>query len=175
MASQGLASVSISVTTLDETLARKMEPRAPAPKRRLQMIRRLAEAGIPVRIQVSPLIPALTDHELEAVMVAFANGEYDVLLCTSIIESGLDLPNVNTILIDRADTFGLAQLYQLRGRVGRGASRGYAYFFHPRTTSLTMKFSSFSANSGSRSASSASARNLAIWRDSRVGSAGGNP
>lgn len=70
MAAQGLAAVSISVTTLDETLARKMEPRAPAPKRRLQMIRRLAEAGVPVRVQVSPLIPALTDHELEAVMEA---------------------------------------------------------------------------------------------------------
>lgn len=70
MAADGLASVSISVTTLDETLARKMEPRAPAPKRRLLMIRRLSEAGVPVRIQVSPLIPALTDHELEAVMEA---------------------------------------------------------------------------------------------------------
>ena len=70
MAAEGLASVSISVTTLDEGLARKMEPRAPAPKRRLQMIRRLADAGIAVRIQVSPLIPALTDHELEAVMEA---------------------------------------------------------------------------------------------------------
>jgi DNA repair photolyase len=70
MAALGLASVSISVTTLDESLARKMEPRAPAPKRRLQIIRRLAEAGIPVRIQVSPLIPALTDHELEAAMEA---------------------------------------------------------------------------------------------------------
>lgn len=70
MAAKGLAVVSISVTTLDEALARKMEPRAPAPKRRLQMIRRLAEAGVPVRVQVSPLIPALTDHELEAVMEA---------------------------------------------------------------------------------------------------------
>jgi DNA repair photolyase len=70
LAAEGLASVSISVTTLDEGLARKMEPRAPAPKRRLQMIRRLADAGVPVRIQVSPLIPALTDHELEAVMEA---------------------------------------------------------------------------------------------------------
>lgn len=70
MAAEGLASVSISVTTLDEGLARKMEPRAPAPKRRLQMIRRLAESGVPVRVQVSPLIPALTDHELEAVMEA---------------------------------------------------------------------------------------------------------
>jgi DNA repair photolyase len=70
LAGQGLASVSISVTTLDASLARKMEPRAPSPARRLQIIRRLAEAGIPVRIQVSPLIPALTDHELEAVMEA---------------------------------------------------------------------------------------------------------
>jgi DNA repair photolyase len=70
MAADGLAAVSISVTTLDADLARRMEPRAPSPQRRLQMIRRLAEAGIPVRIQVSPLIPALTDHELEAVMEA---------------------------------------------------------------------------------------------------------
>jgi DNA repair photolyase len=70
LAAQGLAVVSISITTLDEALARQMEPRAPAPKRRLQIIRRLAEAGIPVRVQVSPLIPALTDHELEAVMEA---------------------------------------------------------------------------------------------------------
>ena len=70
LAAEGLAAVSISVTTLDEALARKMEPRAPAPKRRLQMIRRLADAGVPVRIQVSPLIPALTDHELEEVMEA---------------------------------------------------------------------------------------------------------
>ncbi len=53
----------------------------------------------------------------------------DILLCTSIIESGLDIPNANTLIVDRADTFGLAQLYQLRGRVGRGAQRAYAYFF----------------------------------------------
>jgi len=72
MAARGLAAVSISVTTLDDGLARKMEPRAPAPRRRLQIIQRLATAGIPVRIQISPLIPALTDHELEAVMEAGA-------------------------------------------------------------------------------------------------------
>jgi DNA repair photolyase len=70
LAAQGLAAVSISVTTLNDDLARTMEPRAPAPRRRLQMIERLARAGIPVRLQVSPLIPALTDHELEAVMQA---------------------------------------------------------------------------------------------------------
>ncbi len=73
MAAQGLAAVSISITTLDERLARQMEPRAPAPMRRLRMIRALAEAGIPVRVQVSPLIPALTDHELEAIMAAGAD------------------------------------------------------------------------------------------------------
>lgn len=72
MAAEGLAAVSISITTLDEKLARQMEPRAPSPRRRLAMIRALTSAGIPVRVQVSPLIPALTDHELEAVMEAGA-------------------------------------------------------------------------------------------------------
>jgi DNA repair photolyase len=73
MASRRLASVSISVTTLDPALARKMEPRAPSPARRLAVIRALAAAGIPVRVQVSPLIPALTDHELESVLQAAAD------------------------------------------------------------------------------------------------------
>ena len=72
MAARGLAAVSVSVTTLDAGLARRMEPRAPAPLRRLAVIRALADAGIPVRVQVSPLIPALTDHEMEAVMHAAA-------------------------------------------------------------------------------------------------------
>jgi DNA repair photolyase len=72
MAARGLAVVSISVTTLDASLARKMEPRAPAPARRMAIIAALASAGIPVRVQVSPLIPALTDHELESVMEAAA-------------------------------------------------------------------------------------------------------
>ena len=72
MAAQGLAAVSISLTTLDAGLARRMEPRAPTPARRLAMIRALSGAGVPVRVQVSPLIPALTDHELEAVLEAAA-------------------------------------------------------------------------------------------------------
>ncbi len=70
MAARRLASVSISITTLDPGLARKMEPRAPGPQRRLAVIRALTTAGIPVRVQVSPLIPALTDHELEAILEA---------------------------------------------------------------------------------------------------------
>jgi transcription-repair coupling factor (superfamily II helicase) len=71
----------------------------------------------------------MDEHELSTVMDRFTGGEIDILLCTSIIESGLDFPNANTLVVDRADTFGLAQLYQLRGRVGRGAARAYAYFF----------------------------------------------
>lgn len=75
----------------------------------------------------------MPEDELSERMEEFTAGKVDVLLSTSIIESGLDIPNANTLIVDRADTFGLAQLYQLRGRVGRGAQRAYAYFFrHPR-------------------------------------------
>jgi transcription-repair coupling factor (superfamily II helicase) len=70
--------------------------------------------------------------ELEAVMARFIAGKIDVLVCTTIIESGLDIPNANTIVIDRADQFGLADLYQLRGRVGRGEHKAYAYLLLPR-------------------------------------------
>ncbi|MBP7690227.1 MAG: DEAD/DEAH box helicase, partial [Thermoflexales bacterium] len=79
----------------------------------------------------------MDEHELEKVMVAFVKGDLDVLLCTSIIESGLDIPNANTLIVDRADRFGLAQLYQLRGRVGRGASRAYAYFLYDKISGMT--------------------------------------
>ncbi len=72
MAAQGLARVGISLTTLDDAVSRAMEPRVPRPRRRIETIRRLASAGIPVRIQVSPVIPALTDHELEAILQAGA-------------------------------------------------------------------------------------------------------
>ena len=71
----------------------------------------------------------MPENALSERMEAFAEGQVDVLLSTSIIESGLDIPNANTLVVDRADTFGLAQLYQLRGRVGRSAQRAYAYFF----------------------------------------------
>ena len=71
----------------------------------------------------------MAENELSERMRRFTSGEVDILLSTSIIESGLDIPNANTLIVDRADTFGLAQLYQLRGRVGRGAQRAHAYFF----------------------------------------------
>jgi transcription-repair coupling factor (superfamily II helicase) len=73
----------------------------------------------------------MTAGTLSDVMRRFANGDFDVLLCTTIIESGLDIPNANTILIDRADRFGLSELYQLRGRVGRSKHKGYAYMLLP--------------------------------------------
>ncbi|HEU4674111.1 MAG TPA: transcription-repair coupling factor [Candidatus Limnocylindrales bacterium] len=74
----------------------------------------------------------MAEGALEKVMLGFAEGEADVLVCTTIIESGLDIPNANTIIIDRADTLGLAQLYQLRGRVGRSSRRAYAYLLYRR-------------------------------------------
>ena len=79
----------------------------------------------------------MVESDLEDVMVDFANGEADVLVCTTIIESGLDMANVNTLIVERADRFGLAQLYQLRGRVGRGQHRAYAYLLAPRGRRIT--------------------------------------
>jgi transcription-repair coupling factor (superfamily II helicase) len=78
----------------------------------------------------------MNNHELEAVMARFVNGQVDVLLSTTIIESGLDIPNANTIIIDRADRFGLSDLYQLRGRVGRYKHQAYAYLLLPRHATL---------------------------------------
>ncbi|HEX9839695.1 MAG TPA: transcription-repair coupling factor, partial [Anaerolineales bacterium] len=80
----------------------------------------------------------MPEQHLAAVMHRFNAGDTDVLLSTTIIESGLDIPNANTLIVDRADTFGLAQLYQLRGRVGRGASRAYSYFFRHNKLSPTI-------------------------------------
>jgi transcription-repair coupling factor (superfamily II helicase) len=79
----------------------------------------------------------MAEGALERVMLAFARGDHDVLVCTTIIESGLDIPNANTIVIDRADALGLAQLYQLRGRVGRSARRAYAYLLYRKRGQLS--------------------------------------
>jgi transcription-repair coupling factor (superfamily II helicase) len=94
-----------------------------------------------VALRIAELVPEarigighgqMHEDELESVMQRFVNAEIDVLLCTTIIESGLDIPNANTIIIDRADRFGLADLYQLRGRVGRYKHQAYAYLMLPR-------------------------------------------
>ncbi|MFA6548762.1 MAG: transcription-repair coupling factor [Candidatus Margulisiibacteriota bacterium] len=79
----------------------------------------------------------MDEKALEKTMLDFMAGKYNVLVCTSIIESGLDIPNVNTILIDQADRFGLSQLYQIRGRVGRSVVRAYAYLFYHPARSMT--------------------------------------
>ncbi len=96
--------------------------------------------------QVRDLVPGarvefahgqMDEGALEKIMVRFWQREFDVLVSTTIIESGLDVPNANTLIIERADMLGLAQLYQLRGRVGRSSERGYAYLFYPEHRSMT--------------------------------------
>jgi transcription-repair coupling factor (superfamily II helicase) len=79
----------------------------------------------------------MPEEKLERVMFDFQKGDINLLVCTTIIESGLDLPNVNTLIINRADRFGLTQLYQLRGRIGRGSNLAYAYFLYDKEKRLT--------------------------------------
>ncbi len=83
----------------------------------------------------------MPEDQLEAAMLAFAEGQCDVLVCTTIIESGLDIPNANTLIVNNAHRFGLAQLYQLRGRVGRSSTRAYAYFLYTRDLQLSQEAS----------------------------------
>ncbi|MEZ0329626.1 MAG: transcription-repair coupling factor [Dissulfuribacterales bacterium] len=102
-------------------------------RNRIQGIERLAEhvrTLVPgIRVEVAH--GQMDASQLEDVMIRFVRGEIDCLVCTAIIESGIDIPAANTILIDRADLFGVAELYQLRGRVGRSTEQAYAYFFVP--------------------------------------------
>ncbi|PKB67576.1 MAG: transcription-repair coupling factor [SAR202 cluster bacterium Io17-Chloro-G3] len=106
---------------------------------RVQTIERMAESIRMLVPEASVMVGhgQLPEEQLEDVMAKFANRKGDILLCTTIIESGLDLPNVNTLIVNRADALGLGQLYQLRGRIGRGAHRAYAYFLVPRGKRIT--------------------------------------
>ncbi|HEY9267479.1 MAG TPA: transcription-repair coupling factor, partial [Mycobacterium sp.] len=79
----------------------------------------------------------MPEEQLERTVEGFWNREYDILVCTTIVETGLDISNANTLIVERADTFGLSQLHQLRGRVGRSRERGYAYFLYPPEVPLT--------------------------------------
>jgi len=99
------------------------------------MAGRLQELVPEVRLAVAH--GQLRENELEEVMYKFLLGDIDMLVCTTIIESGLDIPAANTILVNHADRFGLAQMYQLRGRVGRAGEQAYAYLFIPKETTLT--------------------------------------
>jgi transcription-repair coupling factor (superfamily II helicase) len=94
-----------------------------------QVARRLAQLVPDARIAIAH--GQMDEGTLERVMVDFWQGRFDVLVCTTIVESGIDLPSVNTLIVDRAERLGLGQLHQLRGRVGRSGQRAYAYLFHP--------------------------------------------
>jgi transcription-repair coupling factor (superfamily II helicase) len=96
---------------------------------------RLAELVPEARIGIGH--GQMNEHTLEKVMSQFVEREFDVLVSTTIVESGLDIPNANTLIVDRADAYGLPDLHQLRGRVGRGRERGYAYFLYPPEKPLT--------------------------------------
>jgi len=97
--------------------------------------RRLRELVPEARIAVAH--GQMGEDALEKVMVGFWEKEFDVLVCTTIVESGIDIPNANTLIVERADLLGLSQLHQIRGRVGRGRERAYAYFLYPREKPLT--------------------------------------
>jgi transcription-repair coupling factor (superfamily II helicase) len=97
--------------------------------------RRLRELVPEARVGVAH--GQMGEDALEKVMVSFWEKEYDVLVCTTIVESGIDIPNANTLIVERADLLGLAQLHQIRGRVGRGRERAYAYFLFPPEKPLT--------------------------------------
>jgi transcription-repair coupling factor (superfamily II helicase) len=96
---------------------------------------KLAELVPEARIAVAH--GQMGESALEQIMIGFWDKQYDVLISTTIVESGLDIPNSNTLIVERADMFGLSQLHQLRGRVGRGRERGYAYFTYPPERPLT--------------------------------------
>jgi len=106
---------------------------------RVQSIRRVAAhvAEMVPEARIAVAHGQMNEHELEKIMVDFWDRNYDVLVATTIIESGLDIPNANTLIVDRADAAGLSQLHQLRGRVGRGRERAYAYFLYPQEKALT--------------------------------------
>ena len=106
---------------------------------RVQSIYRVASqlAELVPEAEIAIAHGQMAEDQLESVMVEFSQGKIDILVATTIIESGLDIPNVNTIIVNDADKLGLGQLYQLRGRVGRSANRAYAYFLHARGKSLT--------------------------------------
>lgn len=104
----------------------------------LAEVREFLAASVP-EVKVAVAHGQLAAGALEDIMTAFYDGQYDVLLSTTIVESGLDVPNANTLIVHRADMFGLAQLYQLRGRVGRAKARAYAIFTVPATKPVTVQ------------------------------------
>ncbi len=106
---------------------------------RVQSIKKVAAqlGGLVPEARIAVAHGQMNEHELERIMIGFWEREFDVLVATTIVESGLDIPNANTLIVDRADAQGLSQLHQLRGRVGRSRERAYAYFLYPAEKPLT--------------------------------------
>jgi transcription-repair coupling factor (superfamily II helicase) len=125
------------VTTFEESLIKKAIDRELARDGQIFFLHNRVKTIYNVADKIRKIVPyakvavahgQMHEHELEEVMLNFIDKKFDILVCTSIIESGVDIPNANTIFIDNSDMFGLADLYQLRGRVGRSKHRAYAYF-----------------------------------------------
>ncbi|MBX7258537.1 MAG: transcription-repair coupling factor [Candidatus Hydrogenedentes bacterium] len=134
------------IETFDEQLVREAIQRELAREGQVFYVHNRVQTIIPVAEMVKKLAPGarvavghgqMSEHELERIMTAFFHREIDILVCTTIIGSGIDVPNANTIIIDRADHFGLAELYQLRGRVGRYKHRAFAYLLVPSDRALS--------------------------------------
>jgi transcription-repair coupling factor (superfamily II helicase) len=134
------------VTAYNDTLVREVILRELERGGQVFFVHNRVQSIAQIANQLKNLIPEariivghgqMEEGELEKVMLAFTNHEADVLVSTTIIESGLDIPNANTLIVDNAVMYGLAQLYQLRGRVGRGANRAYAYFLYKPGSIMT--------------------------------------
>ena len=134
------------ISTFDEKLARQAILRELDRGGQVFIIHNRVKSIEMIREKFQEIVPEasivvahgqMSPRQLEGIIAAFSRREYDILLATSIIENGIDMPNVNTLIVDRADWFGISQLYQLRGRVGRSAQQAYTYFFHPGYSKLT--------------------------------------
>jgi transcription-repair coupling factor (superfamily II helicase) len=138
--------IQTTVASFSETLVQRVIEEELAREGQIFFVHNRVESIISLASMINRLIPKarvvvghgqMRENELEKVMLKFVRGEADVLLSTTIIENGLDIPRANTIIINRADRFGLSELYQLRGRVGRSNQRAYAYLLIPTESALT--------------------------------------
>ncbi len=139
-------SIKTSVGVYDDTLVRQAVLRELERNGQVFFVHNRVQSIVLAASKLQALVPEariaiahgqMPEEELEKVMADFIAGTYDVLVTTTIIQLGLDMPNVNTLIIDQADKFGLAQLYQLRGRIGRGINQAYAYFLYDKGKQLT--------------------------------------
>src|SRR5213079_315513 len=143
---EGRRPVRTYVGEYDEELVKQAIERELQRKGQVFFLHNRVETIDETAIRIQALVPdarvrvahgQMDEGQLEKVMMAFLRGEEDVLVCTSIVESGLDIPNANTLIVARADRLGLAQLYQIRGREGRSRERAYAYLLYPSSRALS--------------------------------------